>query len=146
MNFQQFVNIFPIKIFHLFSYLLLMNLWRSSSTQNKIISLRRLLYKIIISKALCHTTQLSYNSHALTMTINSCHDSQFHTSVNHHTGTRGNQSMHMPRCDITCPLPCSCSCPIKVWLIYVYINYNARTNACAYCAAGIEIFLLRSHK
>ena len=27
MNFQQFVNIFPIKIFHLVSYLPLMNLW-----------------------------------------------------------------------------------------------------------------------
>ena len=55
-----------------------MNLWRSGSTQNKIISLRRLLYKITISKALCHTTQLSYNSHALTMTMKFCHDSQFH--------------------------------------------------------------------
>ena len=111
-NFQQFINIFPIKIFHLFSYLLLMNLWRSGSTRNKVISLRRLLYKITISKAsskaLYHTTQLS---HALTMTMNSCHDSQFHALVNHHTGTRGNQSMHMPRWDITCLSPCSCSYP-----------------------------------
>ena len=34
------------------------------------------------------------------MTINS-YDSQFHTSVNHHTGIRRNQSMHVPQCDIT---------------------------------------------
>ena len=36
-NFQQFVNIFPMKIFDLASYLPLMNLWQSGSTQNKII-------------------------------------------------------------------------------------------------------------
>ena len=57
-NFQQFINIFPIKIFHLVSYLPLMNLWRSGSTQNKIISVRRF-KKITKSKALFHTTQLS---------------------------------------------------------------------------------------
>ena len=42
-DFQQFVNIFPIKIFHLVSYLSLMKLWQSDSAQNKIISVRRLL-------------------------------------------------------------------------------------------------------
>ena len=42
MNFQQFVNIFPIIIFHLVSYLALMNLWWSGSTRNKNISVRRL--------------------------------------------------------------------------------------------------------
>ena len=31
MNFQQFVNIFPIKIFHLVSYLPLINLWQSGT-------------------------------------------------------------------------------------------------------------------
>ena len=31
-NFQKFVSIFPTKIFHLVSYLLLMNLWQSGST------------------------------------------------------------------------------------------------------------------
>ena len=41
------------------------------------------------------------------MTINSFYDSQFYASINHYTGTRGNQSMQVPRCDITCPSPCS---------------------------------------
>ena len=40
---QQFVNIFPIKICYLVSYLLLMNLWLSGSTRNIIISVRLLL-------------------------------------------------------------------------------------------------------
>ena len=145
MNFQQFI---PIKNFHLVSYLLLMNLWRSGSTRNKIISLRRLLQSITISKAFFHTIHNYLNSQALTMTINSFHDSQFYTSVNHHTSILvscgqtsflvlgviacsisaqpkkggwlrqttsicGNQSMHVPRCDIMCPLPCSCGYPKK---------------------------------
>ena len=39
-NFQQFINIFPIyQNFSLVSYLPLMNLWRSSSTRNKIIAI-----------------------------------------------------------------------------------------------------------
>ena len=70
-------------------------------------------------------TLLNYlKSHALIMTINSFHDSQFYASVNHHTGKYGNQSMHVRRCDITWHLPCFCGYPKKVWLIYVYINYN----------------------
>ena len=69
-------------------YLLLMNLWRSGSTRNKIISVRCLLLENHNTKALFHTTQLSYNSIASTITINSFHNSQFHTSVNHHTSIR----------------------------------------------------------
>ena len=41
------------------------------------------------------------------MTIHSFHDSQFYAMINH-ADTCGNQSMHMPRCDITCISPCSC--------------------------------------
>ena len=43
MNSQQFINIFPIKIFHLVNYLPLINLWQSGSTRRKIISLFMLL-------------------------------------------------------------------------------------------------------
>ena len=122
MNFQQFVNIFPIKIFHLVSYLPLMNLWRSGSTRNKIVSEAPSLENHNIQSSISHYTTILTCSHALTMTINSCHDSQFHALVTHHTSIRGNQSMHVPRCDITCPLPCSCGYPKKMWLIYAYIN------------------------
>ena len=123
MNFQQFVNIFPIKIFHLLSYFPLMNLWLSGSTGNKIVSEVPSLENHNIQSSLSHYTVI-FNGHTLSMTINSFHDSQFHALVNHHTSTLGKQSMHVPRCDITCPLPCSCGYPKKVWLIYVYINYN----------------------
>ena len=111
MNLQQFVNIFPIKIFHLVSYLLLM-------LEIKLYQWGAFFRKSQYPK-LSITLHNYLNSHTLTMTINS-----FHASVNHHTGIRGNQTMHVPRCDIMCPSPCSCGSPKKVWLIYVYINYN----------------------
>ena len=64
----------------------------------------------------------------------------------HHTGTHGNQSMHVLRCNITCPLPCShisCGYPNKMhmWLIYVY---NACANAYAY--SFIKTFSLPSYR
>ena len=101
-NFQQFVNIFPIKFFHLVSYLPLINLWRSGSTRNKIMSEAPSLENHSFQSSLSHYTTILQQSCINYMTINSFMIPSFTPRLT----MCGNQSMHVLRCDITCPTPC----------------------------------------
>ena len=90
------VNVFPIKIFHLVSYL---------ATADKFVAIR--LHSNTEAPSLeNHNIQssLSYHNYLILIKV-MLYASQFHASVNHIVDHV--EGMHMLRCDITCSSQCS---------------------------------------